>query len=67
MHLGANQKVALMTTDFSRGRILRAVVVAAFMALPQLPVPPVAAPYIEWVSGLGMIVGALLTTTASTR
>lgn len=69
MNLGANQKVALMTTDFSRGRLLRGAAIALFLMLPQLPLPEASPliPYLDWVSNIGAVMAGLLTTTQATR
>lgn len=69
MNLGNNQKVALMTTDFSRGRLIRGAAIAVFLMLPQLPLPEASAvtPYLDWVSNIGAVMAGLLTTTAATR
>jgi hypothetical protein len=65
MNLGDNQKVALMTRRYGRGRVFRAAAIAVFIALPTLPLPEghMLIPYLQWVSGLGAIAMGLITTT----
>ena len=63
MPIGKNEQIKLLTADYSRGRMIRAGVVAfVSVGIGSMPLPPAADEWKAWLVGLLAGIAALLTT-----
>jgi hypothetical protein len=62
MKIGKNEQIALMTTDYGKGRAFRAGLVALItVGIPSMPLPPAMDEWKVWIVGILATVTTLLT------